>query len=137
MNDADPDAAGIEEVELNRQHELLKEGFRRFVDAVRGAARDSAQRDDACGILRELLVEVGAHFGFEESLMAKSGYPEFDHHLRQHLSMMTELGLLLDRLAEGADPGVLRQIDFVNDWHQRHVDLSDRKFFAWLAAHNS
>ena len=127
--DASSDATnGVGHAELDQQHELLRKSFERFVDM----ALDAKQRDGAVASLRELLVQVGLHFGFEESLMTKSGYPEFDHHLRQHLSMMTELGLLLDRLEDSTDQGVVRQIDFVVDWYQRHVDFSDRKFAIWL-----
>lgn len=134
MNDEDFDATstapdGVDQAELDRQHELLGKGFQRFVKL----ALDPKQRDGAVASLREQIEQVGLHFGFEESMMAKSGYPEFDHHLRQHLSMMTELGLLLDHLKGGVDPGIMRQIDFMIDWYQRHVELSDRKFTIWLA----
>jgi hemerythrin len=47
--------------------------------------------------------------------------------------MMTELGLLLDRVQDGSDAAVVRQVDFVNEWYLRHVDFSDRKFTNWLA----
>ena len=127
-DDADA-GVGLDHEELDRQHTQLTEGFRRFAEL----AHSSQRRAEAADCLRELVTLVGAHFGFEESLMMKSGFPEFDHHLRQHLGMMTELGLLLDKLKEGTDPNIVRQAEFVTDWYQRHVDLSDRKFVSWLA----
>ena len=128
LNPEDEDA-GLDHSALDRQHELLTESFRRFADLV----HHREERTEAINYLRGLIMKVGLHFGFEESLMAKSGYPDFTHHLQQHVGMMTELGLVLDRLENNADSGVVRQIDLLIDWYQRHVSVSDYKFVIWMA----
>jgi hemerythrin-like metal-binding protein len=96
---------------------------------------DPAQRVQAGDSLRELLIGIGMHFGFEESLMDEGGYAEFEHHRRQHLGIMTELGLLLDRVETTDDPaGAARSADLLAQWYREHVAHSDRALLDWLAS---
>lgn len=88
--------------------------------------------------LRELLVDLGLHFGFEESLMAEEGYADFDHHRRQHIAILTELALLLDRIGEEKDAATFaRGMDFVAHWYRQHVAHGDQKLDDWLTARSS
>jgi hemerythrin len=68
--------------------------------------------------------------------MEVGDYADFDHHRRQHLAMMTELGLLLDRLEEAQEIGIalLRDVDFLHTLYRRHGESSDSKLEEWLAA---
>jgi hemerythrin-like metal-binding protein len=99
-------------------------------------AHDGADLDSLHDAMLDLLMDMGSHFGFEESLMDGGGYPDLDHHRRQHLAMMTELGLLLDRLGNAAriDNELLRAIDFLAVWYGRHAASSDRTLDDWLVA---
>jgi hemerythrin-like metal-binding protein len=85
--------------------------------------------------LRELLIGIGMHFGFEESLMVEGHYAEFEHHRRQHIGIMTELGLLLDRVETANDPaGTARSADLLAEWYREHVAHSDRALLDWLVS---
>jgi hemerythrin-like metal-binding protein len=117
---------------ISRQHESIDARLESFALKVH-AGTDRAGIADA---MRDLLVDMSMHFGYEESLMDLGDYAEFDHHRRQHLAMMTELGLLLDRIDEASETGaaLLRDVDFLRLWYQRHVASSDSKLDDWLAA---
>lgn len=118
-------------VGIQKQHELIDfrlESFSRKVHA-------GTDHDGIVDAMRDLLMDMSMHFGYEESLMTVGGYAEFDHHRRQHLAMMTELGLLLDRLEEAPEIGtaLLRDVDFLHTLYRTHVESSDSKLDAWLA----
>lgn len=96
---------------------------------------DAAHRAEAEGRLRELVIAIGMHFGFEESLMEDRDYAAYEHHRRQHLGIMTELGLLLDRIEGGEDSaGLARSADLLARWYGDHVGDSDQALLDWLAA---
>ena len=61
--------------------------------------------------------------------MAASDFPEFDHHMRQQLGMMTELGMLLDSLENDAKANTLRHVDFLTHWYRRHADFATAGFW--------
>jgi len=83
--------------------------------------------------LLALIADISMHFGFEEGVMLDGGYADFEHHRRQHLAIVTELGLLLDRVKAGLDVAeVVRSADFVSHWYQQHIDHSDRLLEDWL-----
>ena len=125
-------AAALDEIE--RQHTLLAGRLESCATQAFAAAAPQA----AGVMLRELLVELGLHFGLEEALMVDGAYDEFDHHRRQHIGIITELALLLDRLGEADDPGAFaRGMDFVANWYRQHVTHGDQALLAWLAARDS
>lgn len=116
---------------IDTQHQEISTQLELFA----GQIFDSAHREDAVDSLRSLLLDIGTHFGFEEATMIEKGYPDLDHHRRQHLSLMTELGLLLDRVEDLPDVHALaRGADFLTHWYHQHVAHSDRLLNDWLLA---
>jgi hemerythrin len=118
-------------VAIRRQHEILDFRLESFSLKVH-AGTDHESIVDA---MRDLLMDMSMHFGYEESLMEVGGYVDFDYHRRQHLAMMTELGLLLDRLEEAQEIGIalLRDVDFLHTLYRLHGESSDSKLEEWLA----
>lgn len=115
--------------ELEHQHADLAGRL----EAFSSRCFDPVARLDASEEVREILIEIGMHFGFEESLMDEGGFAGFDHHRRQHMGIMIELGQLLDRLTEKVESGELvRSVDFLAEWYKQHVLHSDTVLRAWL-----
>lgn len=116
--------------ELAQQHDLID---LRLEDLL-VKAHSGVDQPAMCGAVRDLIDAIGMHFGYEESLMAVRAYPEFNHHRRQHLALMIELGLLLDRFedAKRLDNNLLRCADFLTEWYRRHEAASDRPMIDWL-----
>ena len=115
---------------LAQQREAIEARLASFTAQAHANTDPLALHD---GVL-ELLMDMSAHFGFEESLMEAGGFASVEHHRLQHLAMMIELGLLLDRLDGAArlDHNLMRAIDFFGAWYRRHVASSDRVLNDWL-----
>jgi hemerythrin-like metal-binding protein len=116
---------------IEDQHQALNRQFERLIALWADPVHAGRIRELFC----DLLVEVGMHFGFEEEAMVTVHYPAFDHHRRQHLAVMTEMGLLLDRIETMRDArSLLRGVEFLYRWFGQHVAESDVQFETWSAA---
>lgn len=117
--------------ELDRQHAQLDE----LLDTFEQLAARSDARAEAIVAAAELIVAIGTHFGYEEAQMQAAGFADFEHHLRQHLGIMTELGIMLDGLESGIDTvAAVRSAVFLRNWYERHIAVTDKVFFDWLDA---
>ena len=115
--------------EINRQHAQLAIQL----DELAGMLLDVTHRQGVAERLRDLLVDVGLHFGFEELVMQEHGYAQFEHHRRQHIGIMTELAQLLDKVQDMVDPAkAVRCVDFLAHWYRQHVAHSDQSLLDWL-----
>jgi hemerythrin-like metal-binding protein len=116
---------------IEMQHEIILARLDEFSHKVHARA----PRTELAESMLDLLSDLSMHFGYEESLMEVSDYPDFDHHRRQHIALVTELGLLLDRIntANDIQRELLRDLDFLGLWYRRHLDASDSGLDVWLA----
>lgn len=123
---------GVEELQdIERQHAGVAKCLEHFSHQL----FDAAQRDKAVASLIDLIAVMSMHFGYEESLMDTAAYPDFDHHRRQHMGLVIELGLLLDQVETMADlTEVARSCDFLSRWYRQHVDESDGRMMRWFAS---
>lgn len=93
--------------------------------------------DDAGSIeavLGQLVEYARGHFGREEALMRRCGFPDLDRHRQQHRALCETLTEF--RLSFHNDPGTFdmeRFYDFVADWLLVHVIKEDMKLRPHLA----
>ena len=107
-----------------------------------GLYNDLARRiesDDTPGALMETAVQklfgyADYHFASEERVMRLTGFPELDHHRRQHESFIRSLNdLVADRGA--GDRAALRAIAaFVGQWIRGHILVTDKLFGEYVVA---
>jgi len=115
---------------LRDQHQQVSACFDEFLHRLFTVADQRAVIVDS---LLGVITGIGMHFGFEEAVMQDAGYADFEHHRRQHLGIMTELGLLLDRLENNnAAADLARGADFLFHWYREHIANSDQALEAWL-----
>jgi hemerythrin-like metal-binding protein len=116
---------------LEQQHV----GVAQRLEAFAHQLFDASQREAAVIGLLDLITEMSMHFGFEEALMDGAAYPELDHHRRQHMGLVIELGLLLDRVEAMVDlTEVARSSDFLARWYRQHTEHSDGPMLRWYAS---
>lgn len=114
---------------LHGQHQQVMLRFGEFSRLLQTKDQREAMVESLMGVI----VEIGMHFGYEESLMEAGAYAEFDHHRRQHLGIMTELGLMVGRIESNQGLSELaRGADFLLHWYQQHIASSDAVLETWL-----
>jgi hemerythrin len=83
-------------------------------------------------IFCDLADYVVQHFGREERLMERSGFPRILEHRKQHDGFLRRLGELVERHEVVEDGLVEETCEFLNDWLVRHVMGSDQELAQYL-----
>jgi len=84
-------------------------------------------RDVVEASLTRVLTYAHEHFGHEEALMTRIGYPEIEHHQQLHREFAAEAERLsIERLA-GVHFSAEGLTDFMHSWLNTHVGVEDRK----------
>lgn len=97
-------------------------------------ARGGASQAEVLKRLRALIDFAAWHFGFEESVMAETGFREKAAHGEQHGELLGQLQRFAGRVETGA-AGPLhsaRTFAFLDAWVMRHILLTDRCLAEYL-----
>jgi len=109
---------GIEAID--HQHRQLAE----YINQLFAAYASGQQRKKLGKMIDELVEYVNYHFGFEESLQEKAGYPFLEAHKKMHVLYGNRLSEFQSRFEKGED--VFKDTDkLLNNWlfdHLKHDD---------------
>lgn len=120
---------------IDSQH---KELFLRITDLVDAIKQHTCKYKigDVVKFLDEYIV---FHFGEEENIMQKYGYPEYEQHKKQHEFFMAKFGELkkeLPKLEGGTKPGSydlsVETNQVVVDWILEHIARVDKRLGAFI-----
>jgi CRP/FNR family transcriptional regulator len=107
---------------IDEQHRRLFDISNRLYDAW----RQHHGRAALCRIVDELVAYTDYHFGEEERLMERTGYPGLEQHRRAHAELVALVRSYRTRLQTGT-PGVEAQVlALVKTWLNVHVLEDDR-----------
>ena len=118
--------AGVEA--MDDQHEIL-------VDSINAIDQQLTQGNNARRLAQQIarLAEfTNLHFGCEESLLRRVGYPALEAHRKAHLGLMNQFKLAVDRAEKGDDKELARTLESVRDQYLEHVKQLDREYCEWL-----
>lgn len=80
-----------------------------------------------------LLIEfTGMHFGCEESLLRRLGYPGLDEHRRAHQNLMGLIKTAAYRAELGDDAELERLLRSARGQYLEHVEKFDKEYTQWL-----
>ena len=82
-------------------------------------------------VLKELFAYTKYHFGHEEEIMTKLGYPEVDEHKRQHTGFVAKVNEMQEGVADG-DYSLASIAEFVKKWILNHIMVTDKRLGAFL-----
>ena len=71
---------------------------------------------------------VEVHFGSEEALMVKTGYPGLEHHREVHVEMRRQLDKLIDAFLKDHKNLTFNLMEFLVTWLLDHINTHDREF---------
>jgi len=72
------------------------------------------------------------HFVYEEGLMSKYGYPDFEAHKAQHQKMINKVNGLLANYEERPENAMKDVLDFLKQWLIRHINGTDKEYSEFL-----
>ena len=148
VNSADLSNAGAKEAstagipELMRWDSSLQLGIgqiddqhKQLVTMINDLHRAMKQRQTMAtmgGILERLVSYTVYHFGHEEKLFQKHGYPEYDQHKKIHETLVGKVVEFKSKIDRGDSTISMELMDFLKDWLVSHIKGTDKKYVPFL-----
>ncbi|MDK9708525.1 MAG: bacteriohemerythrin [Desulforhopalus sp.] len=84
------------------------------------------------GILERLVNYTVYHFGNEEKLFQKHGYPEYEQHKKIHETLVGKVIEFKSKIDRGDSTISMELMDFLKDWLVNHIKGTDKKYVPFL-----
>ncbi|MBA4407716.1 hemerythrin [bacterium] len=110
--------------EIDTQHKKLID----LINTLHDGMKSGKGKEVLGGILNELVAYTVYHFGFEEKLFDKYGYPETIIHKRQHADLIAQVKKFVDSYNSGDGVLTIELMNFLRDWLTQHIAGSDKKY---------
>lgn len=91
-----------------------------------GACCDTQKKQNLSELVEHLYRKTKEHFKYEEAAMQEAGYPGFVAHRREHIMLLAELKLAINK----ADSDMVREL---KTWFMAHIKHSDCRFSAYIS----
>src|SRR5579884_368258 len=88
-------------------------------------------------VLERLIKAAQLHFGHEEQMMERDGYPRFEEHRLHHENLLRYLRMLVPRITDGHMRGYKNLITAIWDWGTVHIDTHDREYANYIRSQSS
>ncbi len=118
------DSYDVGDIQLNHQHRRLFA----LVNQVLSASDVAALRD----CVAQLFDYIDEHFDYEEGLMRRAGFPDYDEHVQAHQLLKARLHALSD--GDTSSDGYKSQFEaLVTDWALSHIPQEDARLADYLS----
>ena len=114
----------VGDADLDQQH-------KRIVELINQLSFDAINQFDAevvTVILEDLLRYSEEHLKFEESLLQKAGYSDFQARQELHWEYLERVSGLSFSKKEVAEKDVEKIVEFLSHWWEHHILVEDKKF---------
>lgn len=119
-------SVGIETID--NQHKHLFELGGRIVDLA-DANDDFDHYDEIMEVIQELKDYTVYHFGFEEDLMQKYAYNDYETHKFHHFFAVKKIHKFEEEdFDENQKDAVMKMVAFISDWVTNHILQEDQKY---------
>lgn len=118
--------AGVQAME--DQHGILVESINAIGQQLT-LGYSSARLSDQIARLVEF---TGLHFGCEESLLRRLGYPGLDEHCKAHQDLMNQIKMAAHRAETGEDAELERILESLRGQYLEHLERLDSQYTQWL-----
>lgn len=115
-------------VSIDLQHRKLIDLINSLQTAVDYATGEQYERK----ALDELVDYTMTHFKYEEDLMEKYGYTDFESHCREHARMIARVEKVLADYHRDQHVALQEALDFLKDWLINHINGTDRQYSQFL-----
>lgn len=118
--------------DIDEQHiKLFEIGFRLY--EMVSLDDDTDHFDEITSILNELTDYTEYHFSFEEKMLEKEGYSDFEMHKIEHDFFIKKIKKLskID-IDEDQKDAMLKMVAFVADWISSHILKTDAQYVPYI-----
>lgn len=119
-------SVGIESIDL--QHKTLLVLINQLQSAVEYSTGELFEQ----AALDSLVDYTKKHFSYEEGLMEKYGYPDFEAHKAQHDLMVKKVEQVLSDYQRNSDNAMQQAADFLKGWLINHINGTDKQYSEYL-----
>ena len=119
-------SVGIESID--QQHKNLINLINMLQTTVDYSTGEAFERE----CLAAVVDYTKTHFVYEEGLMSKYGYPDFEAHKAQHQKMIDKINDLLAAYEEHPESAMKNALDFLKQWLIRHINGTDKLYSEFL-----
>ena len=113
---------------IDQQHKRLINLINQLQTAVDYSTGEEFERE----ALDELVDYTKTHFSYEEGLMQKYAYPEFEPHKAQHQKMIQQVEDVLAEYEQDQDRAMRHALDFLKTWLINHINGTDKEYSDFL-----
>lgn len=85
-------------------------------------------------MLEELQTDISEHFALEELLMHQAGFSEYEHHKKDHESLLDQINDMIFHFSEDPQAGRELLLKQLSDWFAHHFTTFDVRLHDQLGA---
>lgn len=113
---------------IDNQHKKLVD----IINQLNKSMESGAKKESLAQIIFELVSFINTHFKFEEELMAKYNYNDYDSHRYEHEKLVDEIKRFYDDFKSGLPVLNSEIMNFLRSWLMDHIFVNDKKFGKFL-----
>ncbi|WP_415718265.1 bacteriohemerythrin [Maridesulfovibrio sp.] len=116
----------------------IDEHHMKLLDLINDLYLDMKQRKsigDIAHVTNDLLEYTKYHFGYEEKIFDKHGYPETKDHKKLHAIFIKKIADFKEELDHGKLTASTELIRFLKDWLIKHIMVVDAKYTDFMHEH--
>lgn len=110
--------------QIDKQHRKLVA----LANDLHHALKEGKAQEVMQQILDELVDYTRSHFSFEEGMMRKYRYPEYDTHIKAHQQLIKQITDIYDNFRNKRGCIGLETFVFLKDWLVNHIMRTDKKY---------
>ncbi len=114
--------------EIDTHHKELV----RLVNLLHKAMRMQKGSNEVSKILKDLAGYTVFHFGFEEELLKRYDYSEYDAHKKAHKDLVEKVLAFQEDFKNGKSTVTLDLMNFLTDWLKNHIMKTDMAYAPFL-----
>ncbi|MDR3671529.1 MAG: bacteriohemerythrin [Holophaga sp.] len=121
--------------DLDMGYALLDQQHRRTIDAfnqLAGTLTPGSERKEQEKALANLTEVTLTHFGVEETLMERLGYPRTREHQASHVRLIHQINAVAERVRQRTLTFSPALLDFLESWLMHHTQDEDRRLAQFL-----
>ena len=117
---------------IDDQHKKLVN----IINDLNNAMLHEKGRDVIRKILTDLVSYTKEHFAYEEGLMKKNNYHDFENHKKVHIDLLKTVGTFYENFESGKAEMSREIMDFLKDWLAGHILGTDKKYSEVMVKNN-